>query len=92
MSATSRPPELRLRLRKKPDVGQDVARMNSQVAKQLQIKDKLEVVIAGKRKLELSVLPVDEVPSNEVHCNDQTLTKQGISDNTIATVRAASSN
>lgn len=86
---SSRPPERRLRLRRKPDVAANAARMNTKVVQELQIKDRIEIVIAGKKKLELSVIPVDDVPPNEVHCNDATLARSGIADNSIATVRAA---
>ncbi|MCL5788209.1 MAG: hypothetical protein M1357_00105 [Candidatus Marsarchaeota archaeon] len=89
MSAAARRPEQRLRMRKKPEVGPDVARMNPQTVKQLMVKDRIEVVIAGKKRLELSVLPVEDVPPFEVHCNDATLSKHGVSDNTIATIRSA---
>ncbi|MEM0321742.1 MAG: hypothetical protein QW613_05020 [Thermoprotei archaeon] len=84
----SRLPEKRLRLRKKMDVAPTVARMNSKVVQELRIKDKIEIVIAGKRRLELSVVPIDDIPPNEVHCNESTLTRSGIADNSIATIRA----
>lgn len=86
---SSRPPERRLRLRKKADVAPNAARMNTKVIQELQIKDRIEIVIAGKKKLELNVIPVDDVPPNEVHCNEATLTRSGIADNSIATIRAA---
>lgn len=84
-----RPPERRLRLRKKADVAPNAARMNTKVIQELQIKERIEIVIAGKKKLELNVIPVDDVPPNEVHCNEATLTRSGIADNSIATIRAA---
>jgi len=84
----SKPPERRLRLRRKTDVAPNTARINSKVAQGLQIKDKIEIVIAGKKKLELSVIPLDDVPPNEVYCNDATLARSGIADNSIATIRA----
>jgi hypothetical protein len=86
---TSRLPERRLRLRRKTDVAPTAARMNSKVVQELQIKDKIDVVVAGKKKLELSVIPVDDVPPNEVHCNESTLARSGIADNSIATIRAS---
>jgi hypothetical protein len=86
---SQRKPERRMKVRKKVDVAPDTARINTNTAKELQIKDKLEIVIAGKKKLELTVLPLDDIPPNEVHCNDATLTKAGIADNSIATIRAA---
>jgi hypothetical protein len=88
MSAIQKIPERRLRLRKKVDVAAEAARMNTKTVSELQIKDRFEVVIAGKKRMELSVIPADDVPENEVYCNDATLTKQGIADNSIATIRA----
>jgi hypothetical protein len=46
---TSRLPERRLRLRRKTDVAPTAARMNSKVVQELQIKDKIDVVVAGKK-------------------------------------------
>jgi hypothetical protein len=88
MSAIQKIPERRLRLRKKVDIAAETARINTKTVSELQIRDRLEVVIAGKKRMELSVIPVDDVPENEVHCNDAVLTKQGIADNSIATIRA----
>lgn len=84
----TRLPERRLRLRRKTDVAPNAARMNPKVAQELQIKDKIDIVVAGKKKLELNVIPVDDVPPNEVHCNEATLARSGIADNSIATIRA----
>ncbi len=85
---SSKLPERRLRLRRKIDIAPNVARINSKVMQELQIKDKIEVVIAGKRKLTLNVIPVDDIPVNEVHCSETTLQRSGIADNSIATIRA----
>jgi len=83
----SRPPERRLRLRRKDEVSEGLARMNPKTMEQLQIKDKIEVVIAGKKKGVWSVLASESVSENEVWMNSEELRRRGIADNTIATVR-----
>ncbi len=62
--------------------------MNTKTVAELRIKEKIEIVIAGKKRMELTVLPLDDVPQSEVHCNDGVLSKQGIADNSIATIRS----
>ena len=50
---------------------------------------KLEVVVAGKKKLELKVASFPEIPENEVWINTDEMKVQGLSDNSIACVRKA---
>ncbi|MEM2136776.1 MAG: hypothetical protein QXI93_02335 [Candidatus Methanomethylicia archaeon] len=80
-------PERRLRIRHKSDVNTGIAKMNTNMMKQLQISDKIEVVIAGKRKCLLSVLGDDNVPEREVWANSSEMVSLGIADNSIATIR-----
>jgi len=63
--------------------------MNPDTMKELRIETIIEVVIAGKKRLHFTVLPNDNVPRNEVWCNEEELRNHGIADYTIATVRAA---
>lgn len=81
--------ERRLRLRRRNDVPEGQSRMNPDTMKELGIEGKIEVVIAGKKKMQFAVLPNDDVPRNEVWCNEEELRRYGIADYTIATVRAA---
>ena len=87
MTALSRPPEKRLRLRRREDVDPGVAKINPETAKFLQITDMLEVVIAGKKRYTFKAIGFGDVPANEVWCNADELRARGIADNTIATVR-----
>ncbi|RLE94556.1 MAG: hypothetical protein DRN04_03195 [Thermoprotei archaeon] len=80
--------EKRLRLRRKDNVSRGLAKMNSKAAEFLGIKDSLEVVIAGKKRLYFRVLVSEDVPENEVWCNEDELREYGIADNSIATCRA----
>ncbi len=80
--------ERRLRLRRRDDVIQGYAKMNPKTMEELQIENKIEVVIGGKKKLYFNVMSFEEVPFNEVWCNEDELRVNGIADYTIATVRA----
>ena len=79
--------ERRLRLRRKDNVIEGSARMNPKTIEELEIKKSIEVVIGGKKKLYFNVLPLEDVPINEVWCNEEELRANGVADNTIATVR-----
>jgi hypothetical protein len=83
----SKVPEKRLRIRRIDGVDVGMAKMNSSMMKQLQITDKIEVVIAGKRKCVLTVIADDNVPEREVWANPTQMTSLGIADNSIATIR-----
>ena len=81
--------ERRIRVRALPDVKEGFAKTNPSLAKELNITNALEIVVARKKKLKLSVIMDENVPINEVWCNLEQLKKEGIADNSIATVRAA---
>lgn len=83
----SKVPEKRLRIRKVEGVEVNMAKINSNIMKQLQITDKIEVVISGKRKCILNILVDDTVPEKEVWANPTQMTSLGIADNSIATIR-----
>lgn len=83
----SKPPERRLRVRRFPEIEPGTAKMNSQMMRELQIIDKIEVVIAGKRKCVLEVKGDDRVPLREVWASAEEMRRLGIADNSIATIR-----
>ncbi len=62
--------------------------MNPRTMANLGIRDRVEVVVGGKRRLVFSVLPNDKVPENEVWCNADELRELGVADNTVAATRA----
>jgi len=80
--------ERRLRIRRREDVPPGQARMNPKAMEYLEITTRVEIAIAGKKRLLFNVLPLDSVPENEVWCNADDLRAEGVSDNTIAAVRA----
>ncbi len=78
--------EKRIRLRWS-DVAPTKAKINPQLANELGISDKLEVAVSGKR-FSFEAVKDEKVPVHEVHVNEELMKEHGISDNTIATVRA----
>ena len=81
--------ERRIRVRRRDEVKPEYAIINSKLANELEIKDYLEIVVAGKKRLKFKVHIKDEVPEKEVWCNSDVLRENGIADNSIATVRAS---
>jgi hypothetical protein len=84
---SQRPPEKRLRLRRRDEIEKGSSKLNSTTYKFLQISGRIEVVVAGKKKLELNAIPLSDIPENEVWINTEEMRVQGLSDNSIATVR-----
>jgi len=79
--------EKRLRIRQRDDVDRGIAKLNPKTMEFLGIRDKVEVVIAGKKRLVFQALALDSIPENEVWANADELREHGIADRTIATVR-----
>ncbi len=83
----SRRVEKRLRIRQRDDVERGMAKLNPKTMKYLGIRDFVEVVIAGKKRLRFRALALEGVPEGEVWANAQELRERGVADRTIATVR-----
>ena len=83
----SRLAEKRVRIRHKPDVKPQYAKINPKLAEDLGIKEYLEIVVARRHKLVFKALLDEQVPELEVWCNDELLRDKGIADNSIATIR-----
>ncbi|MCS7139180.1 MAG: hypothetical protein N3F04_01895 [Candidatus Nezhaarchaeota archaeon] len=79
--------EKRLKLRKKDEVNEGSARINPKTAELLGITDKLEIVLAGKKRYRFNVVLSEAVPINEVWLNSSEMKRHGIADGTTATVR-----
>jgi len=84
--------ERRIRVRRRKDVDEGKAKINPELAKELDIKDKVEVVVVGggsrERRYVFTVVLDENVPKNEIWCNEDELKRLGVADNTMATVRA----
>jgi len=83
---TSKVKERRVRLRWS-DVNPQKAKINPKLADELGIGDKLEVAVSGKRFV-FEAIRDESVPEREVYVNENLMRSHGISDNTIAAVRA----
>ncbi len=81
--------ERRIRVRAVAEVKEGFAKINPTLANELGITSALEIVVARKRKLKLTAIVDENIPFNEVWCNTGQLREEGIADNSIATVRAA---
>ncbi len=84
--------EKRIRLRRSKEVDEGKAKINPELAQELEIKDKVEVVVVGggsrERRYVFTVIFDVRVPKNEIWCNENEMKRLGIADNTMATVRA----
>ncbi len=84
--------ERRLRIRRRGDVDEGKVKINPGVMRELGIGDKAEIVLVGggsrERRYVFTVVPSEDVPRNEVWCNEEEMRRLGIADNSIATVRA----
>ena len=79
--------EKRIRLRYNESVKPGHAIICEALAKLLNIKDYIEITVAGRKRFKLKVTIDQKVPENEVWCNPEELREKGIADNSIATVR-----
>jgi hypothetical protein len=80
--------EKRIRLKYDPSLEREEAKINPQLAKELDIKDKLEIVVAGRHRFVFRAIIDDEVEYNRVHVNPELMEENGVADNSIATVRS----
>ena len=80
--------ERRIRMKFHDELKEGVAKLNPQLAKELGIEDKVEVVVAHRHRYVFSVVLDEEVPVNEIWVNGEKLREDGVADNSIVTVRA----
>jgi hypothetical protein len=80
--------EKRIRLRYDDDLEEDEARISLQLARDLGIKDFLEIVVAGKKRFAFKAVVDEGAEENIVYVNGDLMEEHGIADNSIATVRA----
>ncbi len=82
--------EKRIRIKYDPSVKPDSAKLNSSLAKVLNVTDKIELVVAGRAKFVLNAVVDDGIEADRVHVNPDVMRREGVSDNSIATIRAYS--
>ncbi|MGC8974764.1 MAG: hypothetical protein ACP5KB_01035 [Thermoprotei archaeon] len=83
-----RVPEKRVRVRLKDSVSEGVIYVSSKLASELGVKEVIQLSVSGKR-FTLRVSVSDSVPENEVWANEEFMRRNGVSDNSMATVRSA---
>ncbi|MDT7886154.1 MAG: hypothetical protein RQ968_02120 [Thermoproteota archaeon] len=79
--------ERRLRIKINESIKEGKLSINPTTAKELGIIDKVEIVIGGKKKLELEAILSSETPEDQVFINPDFAKSFGIANNTIATIR-----
>ncbi|MDK6028447.1 hypothetical protein QPL79_03635 [Ignisphaera sp. 4213-co] len=80
--------EKRLRLLYDSSVNEDEAKISPSLAKELGIKEFIEITVAGKKRFRLKVRLDDAASSSFVYVNPDLMKRNGIADNSICTIRA----
>lgn len=79
--------ERRVRVRLKDEVPEGVLWIARRLADELGIKESAQLSVSGK-KLVLKALASEELPENEVWANEGFMRRNGVADNSMATVRS----
>jgi len=84
--------EKRVKISYDQDVGENAAKVSKKLADELGISNKIEIVVAGKKKFVMKAIideTIDEM--NKVYVNPDIMRNEGVSDNSIATIRPSTS-
>lgn len=81
--------EKRIRIKYDDNLPEGVAKVPKELAKMLGINDgdKIEIVVAGKKKFVFTATIIDEPGTNNVYVYPAELEEKGVADNSIATLR-----
>lgn len=80
--------EKRIRLRYDQNTGTDEAKISSSLARELGVKEYVEITVTGKKRFRLKAVISNSIPSDTVYINPDPAKRFGISDNSICTIRA----
>lgn len=80
--------EKRIKIRYDQALARDQIRISPQLASMLGIKEYAEIAVAGKKRLSFKVLLDESITEEVVYANPEILIEEGISDNSIVTIRA----
>jgi hypothetical protein len=80
--------ERRVRLRFHNELREGIAKVNPELLREIGEAEYIEVVVAHRHRFRYRVEVDENVPPNEIWVNGEKLPEYGISDNSIATVRA----
>ncbi|MEM0490257.1 MAG: hypothetical protein QXG46_02805 [Ignisphaera sp.] len=81
--------EKRIRLIYDSSIGKDEAKISSGLAKELGVKDFIEISVAGRRRFRFKAIIVDDVSGDVVYVNPELMKMHGIADKSICTIRSA---
>ncbi|MCE4607702.1 MAG: hypothetical protein F7B61_01915 [Caldisphaeraceae archaeon] len=84
--------EKRVKISYDRGVGENAAKVSKKLAEELGISNRIEIVIAGKKKFVMKAIideSIDEM--NKVYVNPDIMKDEGVSDNSIATIRPGTS-
>lgn len=85
---TSSVKEKRLRLKYDSSVKEGEAKVSSALARELGIKEYIEITVAGKKRFKLKTIVVDGLDTNYVNVNPDQMKRLGIANNSICTIRS----
>ncbi|MEM1542082.1 MAG: hypothetical protein QW101_03340 [Ignisphaera sp.] len=80
--------EKRIRLVYDSSIGKDEAKIPSGLAKELGVKDFIEISIAGRKRFRFRALIADDVSGDVVHVNPELMKIHGVADKSICTIRS----
>ena len=79
--------EKRVKMRKKPEVDKGVIIVPERTAKELGIKDEVEVSVKGRKHV-FKAITLDKIPEYEIWGNPEDMVTLGLEDNSTVTIRA----
>lgn len=80
--------EKRIRLLYDSSLGKDEAKISKVLADELNIKNYLEITVAGKKRFRFKAIIVDTLMDNDaVYVNPETMKMHGVADKSICTIR-----
>jgi hypothetical protein len=79
--------EKRIRLLYDNNISEEEARISPILARELGVKEYVEVSVAGKKRFRFKVLIDENAPLDYVYVNSELMKRNGIANNSICTIR-----
>lgn len=81
--------EKRIRLSYDTSVGKDEAKISKTLAEELNIKNFLELTVAGRKRFKFKAVILDSLPNDIAYVNPEVMKIHGVADKSICTIRSA---
>lgn len=81
--------EKRIRLSYDTSVGKDEAKISKTLAEELNIKNFLELTVAGRKRFKFKAIILDSLPNDIAYVNPEVMKIHGVADKSICTIRSA---